>query len=613
VAELFTTHGLPEPGSLGSILAEDLPAGYFVVENPAVQGQVLDAVVFGAQGLFVLHTRNWSGEIEPTSHGDWRVRLPSGEQGSYPSPTRAVQQAEAALRAFFRDEFPALQPAIHPLLVLTDPDATIVGEMPPALPAVTAAGVVVAIESVPAVPDGDLPDEAQRESLAIALRDRRLTVSQRAQQPFIFRGGKKVWTVREAVQHMDHHPNDGIYHLKNGTLTRWLEEQGAPHLATLARAALVGREMDPRVSVEKFLIGTGLVERPKLQVSPLPVNLGCVTSGETCSATIEVRQGRGRGYLFGRMSTSKPWLRVEPNEFSGQALTAVVTANAAALPIQQEPWQAEILVESSASEAPVSVPVQFVVTGQPAPMARNVFRPLVGFLVAGLVGALIGWALGSLAGTEMPGLLARLTGGTLSPAVFWALVIGLGWAACGAIRGARQRPSWPVGYATGRFLLVLAIWAGGLLLGAAVGLWLWSLLSGHPAPALTSAEGLRVILTALALAVIPAVLSEMRAARQPGDTPIRSDRRSLLRPLVWVGLALVVLAIVAAGTRAAGPAWKQLSASGGLEAAQQKAGAWWQDAESRLNSAVDRYYLERFDRRAKPQPAPAPTATSAAK
>jgi len=134
MAELLTAQGLPEPGSLGAILSEGLPDSYFVVENPTVQGCVLDAVVFGPQGLFVLHLRDWAGEIEPSRHGDWWARLASGERVNCPDPTRGVQQADAAMRAFFRDEFPGLEPAIRPLLVLTDPDAVIAGVIMPELP-----------------------------------------------------------------------------------------------------------------------------------------------------------------------------------------------------------------------------------------------------------------------------------------------------------------------------------------------------------------------------------------------------------------------------------------------------------------------------------------------
>jgi hypothetical protein len=613
MARLLTAHGWPEPGSPTAILAEGLPDSYFIVESPSIQGRVLDAVVVGSQGLTVLHTRDWAGEIEPSPKGDWRGRLPSGQQQIYPNPVRAAQQSEAALRAFFQDEFPTLQPAIRQLLVLTNPEATVVGETPPGLPTVMAPSIAWTIESQPMPAEGDLQDEELRESVAEALRDRRLTLSQRAAQPFVFRAGatfgsgKKVWTIREAVAHMDRHPQDGIYHLRNDTLAQWLDEQGAPHMAELARQSLAGRETDPRAPLEKFLIGTGLVERPKLEVRPQPVNLGCVVSGESSSAQIQVRKGPGRGYLFGRMWASQPWLRVEPHEFSGRTVTAVVAADASGLPIQQEPLQGEILVESSASEQPISVPVRLRVTGDPAPVDRHVLRPAAAFLVAGIVGALIGWLLGGWAGAETPGLADRVIGDGISPALFWAVVIGLAWGVLGAIRGARQRAAWPVRYATGRFLLYLGIWACGLLIGAAAGLWIWGVLSGQPAPPLFSTGGLRVVLIVLALAVVPAAISEMRAARLSRDTPIQSNRGSLVRPLVGIALGLVVLAVVSAGVRAAGPTWSDLNSSGTVETVQERANGWWKAAEGKLYGVVDRYYLERYDRRATPGPTATPT------
>jgi hypothetical protein len=147
---------------------------------------------------------------------------------------------------------------------------------------------------------------------------------------------------------------------------------------------------------------------------------------------------------------------------------------------------------------------------------------------------------------------------------------------------------------------------GGLLLGAAMGLWIWGLLSGQPAPQLFSAGSLRVVLVVLALAVVPAAIGEMQAARLSGDTPIRANRRSLLRPLAGVGIGLALLAILSLGVRTAGPAWQQANTSGKLEAVQERASGWWKAAEGKLYGAVDRYYLKRYDRRAKPQSTPTP-------
>jgi hypothetical protein len=76
-----------------------------------------------------------------------------------------------------------------------------------------------------------LPDPAAEE-LAVALCEWQLTACQRAAEPFIFRTGvHAMWTVQSAVQHMERHPADGVYHLHNCTLARWLRAQGAEKLA----------------------------------------------------------------------------------------------------------------------------------------------------------------------------------------------------------------------------------------------------------------------------------------------------------------------------------------------------------------------------------------------
>jgi hypothetical protein len=108
---------------------------------------------------------------------------------------------------------------------------------------------------------------------------------------------------------------------------------------------------------------------------------------------------------------------------------------------------------------------------------------------------------------------------------------------------------------------------------SSVGLWIWGRLSGQPAPPLFRAGGLRVVLIVLALAVVPATIGELRAARSPRDTPIQANPGSLLRPLALATIGLALLAIVSAGMRGAGPAWKEWHATGKLEAAQWSSAA----------------------------------------
>ena len=120
----------------------------------------------------------------------------------------------------------------------------------------------------------------------------------------------KAWTVRDVVATMDRHPSDGIFHLCNGTLEHWLLEEGAPHLAKLAHQAVIDGKNDRRRALEIFLIGTGLVARPRLALNPKQVNLGYILDGTTASELLRIRRGRGRGYLYGKLAAGEQWLHL---------------------------------------------------------------------------------------------------------------------------------------------------------------------------------------------------------------------------------------------------------------------------------------------------------------
>ena len=209
-------------------------------------------------------------------------------------------------------------------------------------------------------PDPALADETVREDLAVALRDRQLTVGQRASKPFVFRSGgllgasAKAWTVRDVVAYMDRHPSDGIFHLCNGTLEHWLLEEGAPHLAKLAHQAVIEGRNDRRRALEIFLIGTGLVARPRLALSPKQVNLGYILDGTSASELLRIRRGRGRGYLYGKLAAGEQWLHLSPKDFSANAADVVVTVDTTPLLIGPEPYRADVLVASSAGAEPAA-------------------------------------------------------------------------------------------------------------------------------------------------------------------------------------------------------------------------------------------------------------------
>jgi hypothetical protein len=618
VAELVEGGGWPQAGSLAATLRDGLPEGYFVVPDVTVRGQPLDAVVVGPQGLFLLLAKGWEGKIYPAQRGPWRGALPSGRDVQVRNPAGEARRAESAVRAFLRDEFPGLRPGIRPVLVLSQAGARL-APLAAECTVVNQERVAETIAAFPAPSEEGLADEDVREQVAVALRERQLTASQRAKDPFVFRSGgllgsgKKVWTIRAAVRHMDRHPEDGIYHLRNGTLAQWLSGQGAEHLAGLAREVMRRQARDARVALETFLIGTGLVRRPRLSVRPKRMHLGYALPGEAREGRLRVRKGRGRGYLFGALHSSEPWLRVEPHSLSGKPLQAVVSAGTGGLPISQAPWPAEIVVESSASPQPIAIPVRVRVVGLPSPLNRSVVRPLAGALCAGLLGAALGWALGRW-GAAVPGWAAALLPFAVSPAAFWAAVAGLLWAALGAARGLLQPAAWPVSYAAGRWLLRTLLWGAALAALAAEAHWSWERLgpgegAGIPLPGLGAA-----MLGALALSAVPSTWSEVRSGRRRGAAAARpvGRWRFVRRPALVVALGVILILAVVVGVPLLGRAWQRIDADQVASQAQEWVQDRWSLLEAQVDGLIDRLTVQHYDRRAPLRPMATPAAEPAA-
>ena len=607
MAELLVSGGLGAPNSLGTYLREALPDEYVVVTEPVLQRETYDAVVVGPGGLAVL-------EIVPDGDGTAdksRHKLSQREMAEH------ARRAAAALQAFTEDEFPALHPSVRYLCAVCEPDVDIVEWRAMEASGMSSETLAQTIISSEPPPDDALRDDEARESLGVALRDRQLTASEHAVKPFVFRSGnllgvgKKSWTVRDAILYIDSHPDEGIYHLVNGTLERWLAAEGAQHLAQLAHDAMRQDKVDRRAALEIFLIGSGLVRRPKLSVRPGRVDLGYVLDGETAAHVVRLSKGRGRGYLFGKLSTSDSWLRVEPATFSGGPVEVLVSADTSNLPIGPDAQGAAIFVESSASEAPVSIPVRFRVVAMPSPLIRTVPRPLAGLTLTGLIGAGIGW-LWALAGAPAPtsGIGVPFLG--LVPA--WAILVGLFWAVLGAVWGLFQPPAWPFRYAAGHLLVRTAIWAGALAAMAAILAGGWREGAAGGVLDLGVAPGLAALYAAAA-AIIPGAAGEIAAGRAAKDPQAVQGRGGTLRTVIW-GVAGVVLLLgaILLLPRFVRPAWESPQTQGALQSGGRLAADGFDRLNARTNELVDQLYLRYYDRRAPASastPAPARRATPA--
>ncbi|HUV94853.1 MAG TPA: nuclease-related domain-containing protein [Anaerolineae bacterium] len=598
MAEQLADKGSELLDSLAVYLCKALPDEYALVCGPIVRGQQLGAVVVGPQGLIVLHTKDWQGEIRPSQHGVWQERLPSGRVVSHPNPGREVHSATKALRAFLRDEFPSLHPMIHHFVVLTKPGVKLMAHQATDPPCRTTDDLPKEILALGPPPEKASLASETREVLAQALLDRRLTATERASQPFIFRSseplgiGKKAWTIRQLIRHIDRRPDDGVHHLRNGTLERWFDDQGAVYLATLAREVMRQSEKDPRVPLESFLLRSGLVRRPRLAILPKRVDLGRVLSGETVRRRLRMRKGRGRGYLFGTVQPSDPWMRVAPDTFSG-SLDAIVSVDTESLLIRRNPYRATILVSSSASNEPIRLPVVVRVASKPSALSRCLLRPLAGCIVAGLLGAGVGWSLGG-AGTQPPSWLTRLTAPPVPSRAAWALLTGVFWALLGMLRGFWHHPAWSIAHAMGRWLLKTLIWGAVLSFLTGAGLWFAGKFYADMAVDIPETVRASIIFFAVALAALPSTAGEMWAAR-PKDPADASSKGRMLRWALSGAILVALVFVVTAGIRLAGPGWDWYGLDSRVGAASQWVGERWTRWEARLNDWVDQLYVRYYD------------------
>jgi hypothetical protein len=616
MAQLLVSGDATVPNALSAYLREALPGNFIVVSDPVVQGCAADAIAVGPGGLTLI-----AGEGRPAAD--------QPEPRRHPSATGSPEDAAvAALRAFLKDTFPTLAALIRYITAVPDPDAE-----PPLWRAVDfiGAGQEELAEAVVRIQAADpiaLDDPGMREAVAAALHERRLSVNQRTTRPFVFRGGgllgtrARAWTIHDAVKHMDQRPEDGIYHLTNGTLAQWLDEEGAADLAALARHAVDAGRADRRKALEVFLVGTGLAARPRLKTRPKALDLGYAISGEKVAGRIRLGRGRGRGYLYGELEPGVPWLEVQPRSFAGGAVDLAVTADTHTLQITPTPYEETIVVHSNAATEPIGLPVRLRMVGTPAPVNRFLHRPFAALILGVLLGGLAGWLWAQVAPPLPPQLTVALN---VSPTLAWVLLVAALWGIIGLVRGALQPPAWPILYVTRRWLVRLAIWAAILALaGYGTAVW-WQRNFGLPGGSVGQL-GIQAALIGVMLANIPASMTALRrpaatapskksaasfaTAAEPLPNGVSSWPREHSRGLAWGAVAVVVLILVLLfAPRLARTEWAGVRSQGEVVAAQGWAETQWARLNAAIDGAVNRYYLRRYDRRAPLEPTPAASPT----
>jgi len=612
MADQLTVDGRSAVDLLDTYLYSTLTDAYITVYEPTIRDETVSAILVGPQGLFVLHGVDWEGEITPAQHGPWKALLASGQGVRYPSPAASVRRATQALAAFLQDEFPDLRPDIHPFVVLLHPSASlnIYGSSDP--PCVPLERLVQEILDVlPGEHPLDTPEV--REALATALQERRLTRTQRAEQPFIFRSGRfgrgaKAHTIQQVIQHLDRYPEDGIHHLRNGSLGQWFHDQGALHLARLARETMRQNERDPRVSLEKFLLATGLVQRPRLVITPRQVDLGYVLEGQKVSHRLRLHKGRGRGYLFGTVEPSDTWIQVEPSEFAG-SLDAVVTVDTSSLMITEQPSRSRLYCKSSASAEPVEARVLIHVMPLLSRFSRYILHPLVALLLAGLIGTAIGLLL-SPSAVQAPPWLLNLTRPPVPSRTAWAVVSGLFWAILGAVRGYSWNPAWPLWYGLRHWLVRTALWglalAGVAMIVPPLLVWLFPALNVGVSPEVHAS----MVLFAATMAILPGTWGDMLSAEEQDTTSSGVLQSGAMRGLARGVIGTIAVLVLLGTLRVAVPLWQLWEGGAQVTTVQGWVGAQWDRLGINVDALWDQYYLRRYDRRAPVRVRANPAATA---
>ncbi len=575
MAELLIAKGWTPPDPLALDLEENLPERWTVVVGPKVWGRTLDAVVVTEQGLAVLHARDWGGTIRVAAQGEWHAIQPDGASQALPNPAEAVRATTRALVRYLADEFPMLHPPIAHIVVLTGtatppPDAAGAD-----LPVVRIADLLPAIEAVlPGAPEPLLSADAQA-MVAHMLWQRRLTRRQKAANPFVFRSGNAAWSIADLVAQADRAPDDGVYHLRNGTLARWFDEQGAPDLANVARDALQAFPLDARAALEVLLQETGVVERPTLSVYPPRLDLGAVVAGCEQTASFRIRQ-RGRGYLFGALFADSPWLHLETHTFAGADNTVTVRADTRELPIGSRPIEAIIHLTSPVIVAPVEVPVCLRVAPAPTAVRNRLLTPLLWSVATGALGALavlllMDWA--AWPAENLHGLVAS------SSAALWA-VAALRASAPARPQAMRALLGW---------LASVAAWTLLLAGGAALLSWLLAA-AGVSAPAWMAA-------LPVAAGACGALAALAGRRRQPGqaDPPLLPHEivsAWVRRGAVFAALLLAVVMVFAG--------WQHPDVQRVRQASQAWLAARLGEADAQLDTWSDDLQVRYYDRRAAP-------------
>lgn len=601
---------LTPPKVIDTIVSEleaELPPGAEIVTNLRIDGHPFDAIVIFPQGLLVvLHIKDWTGSITPSFDGPWTLTHPSGEEEILPNPGDEVYHRTSVLTSLLEKKLPQVHPLIDHVLVLADPAATPPDEDATWPPVVTRKTLAPTVLSMNQSAVFDLLSPKDFQALVATLGGRSMTQRQPKIKPFIFRSGRglgnghKVYSVKAAIAHMDRHPEDGILHLRNGTLEHWLRELGEDELADLAHEITHQPFSDPRAQLEAFLLRTGLTSRPRLVVEPSSINLGSVVLGEQVNAVFHIEKGRGRGYLYGQLKSGHPWLRVEPLTFSGNRQEVKLFLDTQALPITDRPQETTIEILSNAGEQPVQVPVRFQVVGAPTPLASYLVRPLASVLLIGLAGLGIGAGLerAGMPALSLPGILQPYAAGARLPIPLdWSTWLAFLGGILGLWHGLSHPGAWSISHAMRQWLRCTAKWTVSFLGLALAAVLSWRWFQPDLGVPTGGSGGSGLLLLALAGAILLGTLENIRRSHLARRNFL-PEPRPLRRQVLAVVVGMMAVILLVAGLNGVTSLWKAYNLDDAVGSVEAKAKVQLDRWEASLNRVTDQVLLRYYDRRA---------------
>jgi hypothetical protein len=198
---------------------------------------------------------------------------------------------------------------------------------------------------------------------------------------FVFRSGKVCSNFDQFVRACQEDWDGAVQALREGRMAAFFDQIFRPDLAFNAQSA--GRAPDPSRGLHELLgtIPSTAVAAPRLNLSPLEVDLGSVQVGQDSSFELRLSNAGGR-LLFGNVQTDCPWLSlgspgvVPVKDFQFQSEQKIqVRVCGKLLRACPRPLEGRLGVASNGGEATVEVRVQVVAKPFPSGVLAGAASP----------------------------------------------------------------------------------------------------------------------------------------------------------------------------------------------------------------------------------------------